>query len=84
MIDEEDMAKNDKYLMVDTVLRWGRSSPKTHPALLNCRCQTRSRLRKLLISSSMLADNYRLTYFPTQDSLVIEPLNASVMNDAGI
>ena len=26
--------------------------------------------------------NFRLTYFPTQDSLVIEPLNASVMTDA--
>ncbi len=26
--------------------------------------------------------NFRLAYFPTQDSLVIEPLNASVMTDA--
>ena len=55
VIDEEDMAKNDKYLMVDTA-RWEEATENP--------------------------SNSRLTYFPTQDSLVIEPLNASVMNDA--
>lgn len=80
VIDEEDMAKNDKYLMVDTA-RWEEATenPSNSPELLLSNKKPSTEVADFFFNARY---NYRLTYFPTQDSLVIEPLNASVMNDA--
>ena len=80
VIDEEDMAKNDKYLMVDTA-RWEEATenPSNSPELLLSNKTPSTEVADFFFNARY---NYRLTYFPTQDSLVIEPLNASVMNDA--
>ena len=80
VIDEEDMAKNDKYLMVDTA-RWEEATenPSNSPELLLSNKKPSTEVADFFCNARY---NYRLTYFPTQDSLVIEPLNASVMNDA--
>ncbi len=74
-----DPAKNDKYLMVDTA-RWEEATenPSNSPELYLAN-------KKPDMKNGLYVDarfNFRLTYFPTQDSLVIEPLNASVMTDA--
>ncbi len=74
-----DPAKNDKYLMVDTA-RWEEATenPSNSPELYLAN-------KKPDMKNGLFVDarfNFRLTYFPTQDSLVIEPLNASVMTDA--
>ena len=74
-----DPSKNDKYLMVDTA-RWEEATenPSNSPELYLAN-------KKPDMKNGLFVDarfNFRLTYFPTQDSLVIEPLNASVMTDA--
>lgn len=74
-----DPTKNDKYLMVDTA-RWEEATenPSNSPELYLAN-------KKPDMKNGLFVDarfNFRLTYFPTQDSLVIEPLNASVMTDA--
>ena len=76
---ETDETKNNKYLMVDTV-RWEETSemPSNSPELLLSN-KVPNPDASLYINARY---NYRLTYFPTQDSLVIEPLNASVQSDA--
>ncbi|WP_301202358.1 hypothetical protein, partial [uncultured Parabacteroides sp.] len=76
---EKDPTKNDKYLMVDTA-RWEEATenPSNSPELYLAN-------KKPDMKNGLFVDarfNFRLTYFPTQDSLVIEPLNASVMTDA--
>ncbi len=76
---EKDPTKNDKYLMVDTA-RWEEATenPSNSPELYLAN-------KKPDMKNGLYVDarfNFRLTYFPTQDSLVIEPLNASVMTDA--
>ena len=80
VIADEDMAKNDKYLMVDTA-RWEEATenPSNSPELLLSNKKPSTEVADFFFNSRY---NYRRTYFPTQDSLVIEPLNASVMNDA--
>lgn len=69
----------DKYLMVDTA-RWEEATelPSNSPAL-------KLSNKKPDGKEGIYVDaryNFRLTYYPTQDSLLIEPLNASVMTDA--
>ena len=76
---ETDPAKNNKYLMVDTA-RWEEATenPSNSPELYLAN-KTPDMKNGLYIDARF---NFRLTYFPTVDSLVIEPLNASVMTDA--
>ena len=76
---EEDVTKNDKYLMVDTA-RWEEATelPSNSPAL-KLTNKIPDGKAGLFVDARY---NFRLTYFPTQDSLVVEPLNASVMTDA--
>jgi len=76
---DADPAKNDKYLMVDTA-RWEEATenPSNSPELYLAN-------KKPDMKNGLYVDarfNFRLTYFPTEDSLLIEPLNASVMTDA--
>ncbi len=73
-----DPTKNDKYLMVDTA-RWEEATenPSNSPELYLA--NKKPDMKKGLYVDARF--NFRLTYFPTQDSLVIEPLNASVMTD---
>ena len=76
---DADPAKNDKYLMVDTA-RWEEATenPSNSPELYLAN-------KKPDMKNALYVDarfNFRLTYFPTEDSLLIEPLNASVMTDA--
>lgn len=76
---EEDVTKNNKYLMVDTA-RWEEATelPSNSPAL-KLTNKIPDGKAGLFVDARY---NFRLTYFPTQDSLVVEPLNASVMTDA--
>ena len=76
---DADPAKNDKYLMVDTA-RWEEATenPSNSPELYLAN-------KKPDMKNGLYVDarfNFRLTYVPTEDSLLIEPLNASVMTDA--
>ena len=76
---DADPAKNDKYLIVDTA-RWEEATenPSNSPELYLAN-------KKPDMKNGLYVDarfNFRLTYFPTEDSLLIEPLNASVMTDA--
>ena len=76
---DADPAKNDKYLMVDTA-RWEEATenPSNSPELYLANKKPDMK-NGLYVDARLI---FRLTYSPLEDSLLIEPLNASVMTDA--
>ena len=76
---DADPAKNDKYLMVDTA-RWEEATENPSNSLELYLANKKPDMKNGLYVDARF--NFRLTYFPTEDSLLIEPLNASVMTDA--
>ena len=75
-----DGVKNDKYLMVDTAF-W---QTNTQGQAIPSRSDLKIAHNTLNPKNSSAIDArffFKLTYFPTQDSLVVEPLNASVISN---
>lgn len=76
-LNYKDNKKNDQYLMVDTAY-WQKSvNPEDGDLeIVNSKPEKDD---NLLISARYF---FKLTYHPSQDSLVVEPLNASDMSEA--
>lgn len=75
-LNYKDADKNNKYLMVDTAYWQASVNPEDGDLKI-----VNSKPRKddhLLISARYF---FKLTYHPSQDSLVVEPLNASDMSE---
>lgn len=75
-----DSIKNDKYLMVDTAFWQTKTQGQAIPSRSDLKITHNIPQAK---DAAAIDARYffKLTYFPTQDSLVVEPLNASVISN---